>query len=190
MLLQVADLDLAGDTNEFGAQVEGGLHAVEAFENLDQRGRHEEGGVRVMIRIANEKAGARGIGRGLKIQVESKSGENNGHASFYEARRTAGRRRAAGRVRPETGGRACGPETRGGRGRCHAAQCPGRCRVWANHENRSRRWAGGRVLRRAGGNAPAAPASVRSDKSRGRSIRRLSAGPTGGAPPRATMTSG
>ena len=52
VLFQFADLNLARDPHQFRPQVKRRLDAVEAFQSLYQRRRHEQRGIRIVVRIA------------------------------------------------------------------------------------------------------------------------------------------
>ena len=57
MLLDLADLQLAGFADEVLAQVETAVRAIEKLEGGEQTGRNNQRGVRVLKRIADHEAG-------------------------------------------------------------------------------------------------------------------------------------
>ncbi len=79
MFFELADLDLARDAHQAGAQVQTGLLAVEARQALHQLRRNEQHGVGKFQRIANQEPGMLGIGGGNKIESQSKTGEWSWH---------------------------------------------------------------------------------------------------------------
>ena len=57
MLLQIADLQVAGELNQMIAEIEIAALAVEKFQALHQRGRNDQRRVGIMKRIADHQAG-------------------------------------------------------------------------------------------------------------------------------------
>ena len=79
MLFEFADLNLAGDPNQVGAQIQTGLLAVEARQALHQLRRNEQHGIGKFQRIANQQSGMLGIGGWNEIESQSKTGEWTWH---------------------------------------------------------------------------------------------------------------
>ena len=68
LALDLAHIQPAGDAHQFRAQVQFRLQAVKALETRDQGRRHNDHGVRVAVRIANEEAGALGHRRRHELE--------------------------------------------------------------------------------------------------------------------------
>jgi hypothetical protein len=76
MLFQIAHLNFARDADQFGTQVEGGLDTVKAFQSGHQRGRNQQCGVGIMVRVADVKPGMLFVGGRDEIKIEAKARKN------------------------------------------------------------------------------------------------------------------
>ena len=82
VLFELADLQIAGDADQHGAQVQVGLAAVKAAQALDQGRRDDQHRVGVTIGIADEKPRAVGRRRGTNVQGVPEAREWSGQASW------------------------------------------------------------------------------------------------------------